>query len=160
MKFEQEFLNGVKVGFETGSFDDWQVNIIDQNGEKHAPLDREYFSELLVLKDLIGAEETYELFVKIFEKTEKTVDPRVIRFISEVAEELNEIKSDIDILFTIIYYTMIAEENKSFTKLGKRIKRLGIHQILIEGMNERTAANYSKGMKWREIDSLCQERGF
>lgn len=33
-------------------------------------------------------------------------------------------------LFSILYATMIAEENKKFTKLGKRIKHLGVFLLL------------------------------
>ena len=55
---------------------------------------------------------------------------------------------------------MIAEENKANTKLGKKIKRLGVHQILIENITPNISANYSKGMKWREIEKECKERGF
>ena len=55
---------------------------------------------------------------------------------------------------------MVAEENKQFTKLGKRIKRLGIHQILQENLDVAKAAQYSRGMKWREIHDECIERGF
>jgi hypothetical protein len=40
---------------------------------------------------------------------------------------------------------MVAEENYPGTKLGKRLKRLGVHQILIEGMKVETAANWSRG---------------
>jgi hypothetical protein len=55
---------------------------------------------------------------------------------------------------------MVAEENKTNTKLGKKIKRLGVHQILIENMKPEIAANFSKGMKWQEISNECKIRGF
>ena len=55
---------------------------------------------------------------------------------------------------------IIPEENKAHTKLGKRIKRLGVHQILIENMNPNENTNYSKGMKWKEIEKKCIKRGF
>ncbi|WP_396035026.1 DUF7004 family protein [Candidatus Cyanaurora vandensis] len=66
----------------------------------------------------------------------------------------------IQIIFTIIYAGMVAEENKKFTKLGKRVKHLGVYQILIEGMPAHQAANFSKGKKWREIATDCKNRGF
>lgn len=55
---------------------------------------------------------------------------------------------------------MIAEENKKHTKLGRRIKRLGIYTLLIEKRDLNYAANFMKGMPWRKIDRLCRERGF
>jgi len=55
---------------------------------------------------------------------------------------------------------MIAEERKANTRLGKRIKRLGIHALLMESVSVANAANFMRGMGWREIDRLCRERGF
>ena len=55
---------------------------------------------------------------------------------------------------------MIAEENKAFTKLGKRIKRLGVYTLLIEKKPLKYSTNFMRGKRWREIDKLCKERGF
>ena len=55
---------------------------------------------------------------------------------------------------------MIAEERKCFTRLGKRIKRLGIYKLLIEGKSVGESANFMRGLKWYEIDAMCKERGF
>ena len=67
---------------------------------------------------------------------------------------------EIDIWFTVIYGGMVAEENKEFAVLKKRIKRLGMHQILIERKDAEYAANFSKGKKWKELDELMKKRGF
>lgn len=63
-------------------------------------------------------------------------------------------------MFTILYMAMIAEEKKEHTKLGKRIKRLGVHKLLIEGVPVNEAANFMRGMGWREIDKMCSKFGF
>ena len=42
-------------------------------------------------------------------------------------------------------------------KLGKRLKRLGIYQMLFEGMNVDQAANWSRGKPWREISNVKKE---
>jgi hypothetical protein len=55
---------------------------------------------------------------------------------------------------------MIAEENKENTILGKRIKRLGMYQTLIEGLPAEMSANFSRGMKWKQLDKECTKRGF
>ena len=55
---------------------------------------------------------------------------------------------------------MIAEEQKKFTRLGKRIKRLGIYKLLIENRSVSESANFMRGMGWRDIATLCEERGF
>lgn len=46
------------------------------------------------------------------------------------------------------------------TKLGKRIKRLGMHQTLVDKIDPEIAAHFSRGMKWTEIDEHCTARGF
>ena len=55
---------------------------------------------------------------------------------------------------------MVAEENKRFARLKKYIKRLGVHQVLIEGHRASWAANYSRGKKWQELQQECDARGF
>ena len=61
---------------------------------------------------------------------------------------------------TVIHMGMVAEANKEFTKLGKRIKRLGIHKLLVENESVSNAANFMRGLKWQEIDLMCNERDF
>ncbi|MDY0143845.1 MAG: hypothetical protein RBR97_18320 [Bacteroidales bacterium] len=55
---------------------------------------------------------------------------------------------------------MVAEENKEFAILKKRVKRLGMHQLLIEREKPDYAASYSKGKKWRELDIIMSGFGF
>jgi len=55
---------------------------------------------------------------------------------------------------------MIAEENKKYTKLGKRVKRLGVYGILMEGQSAQAAANLTRGMKYQQIEAMCEARGF
>lgn len=81
--------------------------------------------------------------------------------ISEISETYREEhKLDFDIWYTVLYLAMIAEENKKFTKLGKRVKRLGLHQVLFDGLLPIEAANYSKGKRWQELSKDCEVRGF
>lgn len=55
---------------------------------------------------------------------------------------------------------MVAEENKLGTKLGKRIKRLGIHQVLYDRYSPAAAASFSRGLPWTRINNECKLRGF
>jgi hypothetical protein len=55
---------------------------------------------------------------------------------------------------------MLAEENKANKKLGKRIKHLGVYQVLIDELPIATAANYSRGKNWKDLDIICQNLGF
>jgi hypothetical protein len=55
---------------------------------------------------------------------------------------------------------MIAENNKLNTKLGKRIKRLGLHTLLIDGKSIDYSVSFMRGMSWKDIDLLCKSKGF
>jgi hypothetical protein len=92
--------------------------------------------------------------------TDKEINKKILDYISLVSEEYLEDRTKVEILFTILYAAFISEENKTHTKLGKRIKLLGIHQILFESKSPEDAANFSKGMPWRDISKLYEERGF
>lgn len=52
------------------------------------------------------------------------------------------------------------KKNKANTKVGRRIKRLGLYYLLIKGETPEYSANFMKNKKWREIDKMCQEGGF
>ena len=62
--------------------------------------------------------------------------------------------------FVVIYAGMIAEENKQSAILKKRIKRLGMHQVLKLEYEPRIAANFSKGKKWRDLDEIMKPLSF
>jgi hypothetical protein len=80
--------------------------------------------------------------------------------ITTIADTYGSDAEEVDIWLTVIYAGMIAEENKQFAVLKKRVKRLGMHQVLLENMAPAVAANFSKGKKWRELDQIMRPKGF
>lgn len=50
-----------------------------------------------------------------------------------------------DMLLSILYARMVAEGSKERARLKKRVKRLGVHQVLIEGVAPEAAATFSRG---------------
>lgn len=70
----------------------------------------------------------------------------------------HELEMSID--FSILYAGMIAEENKEFSYLGKRIKRLGVYQTIYQVLTPEESANFSRGKKYRVLDALCRSLGF
>ena len=99
--------------------------------------------------------------MNIYNHTNREIDDGVLHLISEIASKrYSEEKVTVDIQFTILYMTMLAEENKKYTKLGKRIKRLGVHVLLFENKTSNEAADFLRGIPWREIDKMCRKRGF
>ncbi len=88
------------------------------------------------------------------------IDVNILNSITTIAGAYRNDAVEMDIWLTVIYGGMVAEEKKAKMILKKRIKRLGIHQVIIENMQPHIAANFSRGKKWRELDALVRERGF
>jgi hypothetical protein len=154
------FSNGESLVYDTGIFDNWCAYHCKPDGTRNPPRDVDYFSSLVELANIYGPKRLYSDIKKIFILTGKEIDEKILRYISLVSEEYFENSMMIEIIFTILYAAFISEENKANTKLGKRIKFLGIHQILVEGIPAETAAIFSKGKSWQEISKLCEQRGF
>lgn len=155
----KRFADGSIIEFGRGNFDAWCVFVTRPGSTRYAPRDTDYFVQLVKLHKLHP--QIYDDFLAIYAVTTKSVAPQVLAEIS--ARSLNyppTFQVEADLLLTTLYYAMVAEEMRAGTKLGKRIKRLGIHQILIEKIPVADAANFSRGLPWRKIDALCRERGF
>lgn len=156
--FRREFENGITLMYSHGNFDDYCVYKVFK-GKKRAVHDKEYFKELFELSEEYGTDKVYSDFVKVFDNTHKNIEEGAIILIEEISRDYEDF-NDVEALFTIFYMTMVAEENKAYTKLGKRIKRLGVHIYLIDNESLDYSVNFMKGMGWRQIDKLCKERGF
>lgn len=159
-KIIKTFADNSYLEYDRGKFDDWCVYYSLPNGTRKPPHDTEYFSDLKNFSNVYGVERLYNDFVKVYDLTKKDIDGSVLKRISKIALEYDTDALKIDIIFSILYMAMIAEERKKNTRLGKRIKRLGIHMLLIENQSVFKSANFMRGMKWIEIDKLCRERGF
>lgn len=148
------------VEFDTGVFDNWCIYLTRRNNCRYAPTDKEYFLILADLAGKHGSNKIYNDFVKIFDRTNGNIETDVLTLITDIAVTYGRNAEEMDVWFTVVYAGMVAEENKEFAKLGKRVKRLGMHQILIQGMKPVEAANFSKGMKWRNLDEIMKKNGF
>ena len=154
------FSNGGKIEFDNGKFDEWCVYVIKPGGERFAPTDIQYFSRLKKLGKKYGNRKIYDDFVVIFNRTTKEIDNSVLQLISFLSAVYKNDCLEMEIWFNVLYAGMIAEENKENTVLKKRIKRLGMHQLLIENFPPETAAVFSKGKTWKELDNLMKSKGF
>lgn len=160
MELIQTFLDGSVLTFDKGTFDEWCVYLQHPAQPKYAPTDLQYFTRLQQLGDIHGHKKIYEDFIAFYTLTSKNIDTRVLSQIRQISATYKSDALEIEILFTILYAGMIAEENKQFAILKKRIKRLGMHQLLIDKVTPETAANFSKGKKWHELDHICKTKGF
>ncbi len=148
------------VEFDKGSFDEWCVFLTRPGKIKYAPTDMEYFTILKNFSYRYSNKKIYDDFLQFYQPANKEIDKDVTGLITTIADYYKTDAEEIDIWFTVIYGGMVAEENKEFAVLKKRIKRLGMYQILINGKDAEYAANFSKGKKWKELDELMKKKGF
>ena len=161
MAVVKTFENGSFLEYDRGIFDDWCVYYTDSHGVRNPPKDLDYFKQLQKLSRVYGNKKMYEDFSIIYKITTKIIDKTVLEKITDIASSYkDEHKLSVDILYTTLYMAMVAEENKANTKLGKRIKMIGVYSLLFESKDVNHATNFMRGMNWRQIDALCRERGF
>ena len=153
------FSDGEAIGFGRGRIDDFCVYHRIE-GLTRAPLDTEYFDFMDGLSRSYSPKMVYRRFVTLYEFVKKEVSEDAIQLIDKLSSDFPKEYRACQTYFTILYLAMVAEENYPGTKLGKRLKRVGVHQILIEGMEVDSAANWSRGRPWREISDECERRGF
>lgn len=156
----KDFPDGAFLEYDHGQFDEWCVYMNQPNGTRRPPLDRDYFAQLQEYAAQYGVDRIYQDYVRVYNLVKKDVNKADLAEITNIAADYGEDALEVDKIFSILYMAMIAEEKKAYTKLGKRIKRLGVHKLLIEGNTVRQSADFMRGMDWKEIDALCRERGF
>lgn len=156
----KDFKDGSFLEYDEGKFDSWCVYMTDSDGGRKPPFDTDYFNELKALADEYGADRVYRDFVTIYDATTKEIDNVVLDRITQMAEKYGADALSVDKLYTTFYMAMTSEENYPNTRLGRKIKRLAAYEILFGGREVDDAVVFMKKMGWRDIDALCQERGF
>ena len=156
----KSFADGSFLEYDRGSFDGWCVYLVRRDGTRKPPRDVDYFYQLKRLAGKYGAGRIYRDFVCVYDLTGKRAERSALDQISRIAAFYGGDARKVDLTFSILYMAMISEEQKAYTKLGKRVKRLGVHRLLMEGRGVEESANFMRGMPWREIAKLCQARGF
>lgn len=150
-----------KVIFDTGKFDDWCVYVVEENGSRKAPFDVDYFTDLKNLSAHYSDNKVYNDFVAVYNATTTEIDVNVTALIDTIVATYQEAhRVLVEQWLTVLYAGMIAEENKKNAILKKRIKRLGMHQVLIDNISPSIAANFSRGKRWRELDAIMRPKGF
>lgn len=176
----QTFEDGTSLEFDEGAFDEWCIYLKTSKDELYskfcirtphgyAPKDEKYFDEIANFAQIHSIEKVYSDFVKVYDNTKTSVEPHVLDLISDISKDYGQDSIEIEILFCILHAGMVAEENKKRSVLGKRIKRLGIHQLLMDEkpLTAKEAANFSRGKsaRWSKNGNLslndeCRNRGF
>lgn len=156
-RLQTTFGTRASIGFTQGKFDGWCVEVTSP-GIPQYPTDEWYFTKLVEYARVLGAERVYKDFVTMYDMTTKDFDTHTVRAVVDMVSD--EYPSDARLVFLILYYGMVAEENKANTKLGKRIKRLGVHELLVYGDPPHIAAHSTRGNIWQAIQDKCREAGF
>lgn len=147
-----------QLSFAPGNFDDWCI-YLTINGKSVAPTDEWYFGILEAWARYLVPDYIYYDFIQIYDRVTTQVDPSVLELIERISFAYPDY-TQACIIWTILYMGMLAEENKGGKVLGKRIKRLGVYQVLIERTSAVHAAHYSRGKSTIELAPYCNERGF
>lgn len=146
-----------KVMFDNGAFDGYCVYVADDYN-KRAPRDYEYFRFFLELANVYGNDKVYNDFLTIYHSTDKTINQDVRDVIDNIVSTYGEdVRDEVEENLAVIWGGMIAEENKDKTFLGKRIKHLGMYQVLMGILSPEDAAEFSKGIPWKELDIIMKE---
>ena len=153
----KKFSDGTTILFDKGKFDDFCVYCISSK-DRYAPKDVDYFDALNELGKTHGHVKIFNDLLELCDATTKDISQPLSEWITIISKEYGEDADVIDMLFTIIYAGMIAEENKTNAKLGKKMKLLGLYQVLIDGMSPDEAAKFSIGKDWRDIRKVCNEK--
>ncbi len=159
----KRFSDNSQLEYDQGKFDYWCVYLRSappQDYQRIAPRDADYFRDLQQLAEVHGADKIYQDFVRLYNATSAELEQRIIDGISILTRPYEQDALQMDKLFTILYAGMVAEENKQYAKLKKRIKRLGMHQVLVEKLAPAYAANFSRNKPWRDLAKVCEQRGF
>ena len=162
------FPDGSFVFHACGAKDDWCVYYKGGKGPDFkviVPLDRQYFKSVVELGVKYGANKVYDDFVKIYNLTTDKFDENVIKVIWELSTSYVGSELRVKKVFAILYLAMISEfyyvtRKGEPSKLNKRVKRLGMHQVLFRGLDPKEAANFSRHKSYEEINALCEEYGF
>lgn len=129
------FIDGSKLEYVTGRIDQWCVRYQSLNGSARIHFDVEMLAEVAAMGKRFGAFKVYADFCAIYDLVTPEFENGIYDIIDSIALEYQvdaEQTLDYAKLYLWFYMAMIAEENKANTKLGKRIKRLAVHQILLE----------------------------
>ena len=156
-----KFRDGEEIYFAKGKFDDWCVYRRPPGERARPPRDADYFAELLRLGERYGHRRVYDYFRAVYDLTDRTRRWSVFRLVGEQGSRLEEV----DYLpyakvMVTLYYAMIAEENREPARrypLKKKVKKIGVFQVLIEGLSPGEAADFSRGKPARVLLELLRE---
>lgn len=146
-----------RIYFDRGKFDEYCVYHINDKGKKSIPLDEHYFKWIKDLANQYGTDKVYKDFLKIYEISNEDLKENLCLKISNMID-MHYPHEDTTHWWVIFYMTMVAECKKKNAILKKRIKHLGVYNVLFDNYDIAFIISYMRGKKWQELDKLMQER--
>lgn len=161
----REFRNigmGMTIFFGKGKYDDWcaYIGVMQPNGNMlcSMPSDKVYFEMVSILAGQFGVDAIYDDIKHIFEQTRKELDGSLLDNIYRMSLQYVGAQEMAYATLMMLYYGMVAEENRPGTYLGRSVKMNGIHSLLKGGRSIETAASECRDKSWRDIQSECIRR--
>ena len=99
----KRFSDGSYLEYDRGSFDDWCVYMVEPNGSRRAPLDRDYFSDIKELSNRYGRDALYQAYVFVYENTGKEVCDSGLEAAEKASESFVEEQLWLHKILTILY---------------------------------------------------------
>lgn len=151
------------ITFSEGKFDKWCVYLVkrgkDQKFHAYAPHDTYYFERIYWLgtnpRLKLSLQKVYRDFLYLYyisnentlydENGYKIINDEVLRKIHDLC--VNDYKEEWEIAeeqFCLVYYGMIAEENKKNSIIGSAMKMYGLHDLLISQRGIEASACHTK----------------
>ena len=152
------FLNNkdICIYFDKGNFDDYCVFINCPHHFRYAPTDKKYFQWILDLSNKYGVQQVWDDFNKIYNIVEYDINEKLAE---KVINDIDIHYEEDTVMWWIVFYmTMIAEQKKENAILKKRIKRLGVYNILFDNYNIEYVISYMRNKNWRELAQIMKER--
>lgn len=149
--------NNICIYFGQGNFDKYCVFVNCPSHFKYAPTDDVYFKWLLKLSKQYGVDIVWDDFNRIYNIVGDDIEEDLaLKTITMIDKHYNE---DTIMWWLVFYMTMIAEQKKENAILKKRIKRLGVYNILFDHYDIDYVITYMKGTNWRTLAKMMKERG-
>lgn len=105
----------------------------------------------------IWCKKVYSDFLIVYDAADEIFDEnKCYSICSEVDKHYDEGTTH---WWVIFYMTMVAECKKENAILKKRIKHLGVYNVLFDDYSIDYVTKYMRGKGWRDLDALMKERG-
>lgn len=153
------FQDSTFLAYTRGQFDNWRVTFMTKEGKAmESPRDTYFFDYYLSLATpQVSTKKIFNALKHLSRHIRKDSPTEFEYLREEVVSVANQllIPSEHHLRFEkatmSLLAAMLSEEKKKFTKLGKKLKILGLYQVLVQGMAPEKAANWSRGKAWKDI---------